>query len=218
LHRISIIPNGFDLAPFELNRETARTDLRRSLDVGPDTKVALIAGRLARWKGQHVLLEALQELPDWTAWIVGEAMFTDDDRAYKEELLATADASGLKGRVHFLGFRADMLDLYAASDAVVHCSVAAEPFGRVIVEGMLSGKPVIATDAGGAQEILSDRVTGWLTPPGDAISLRKRLQEIAFDTESVKTIAIAGKMDAEIRFGLPKVLEAIEGVIDRCLA
>lgn len=216
-NRITVVPNGFDLGPFQIDRESRRGELRATLGVGPNTKVALIAGRLARWKGQHVLLEAIRGNPDWNAWVVGDAMFTDDDRAYKQELMNLASQTDLVGRVHFLGFRDDMLDLYAASDAVVHCSVAAEPFGRVIVEGMLSGKPVIATNAGGAKEILKDGITGWLTEPGDVQGLATALQVVAGDPEAAKRVALVGRLDAEQRFGLPKVLEAIEQVIQVCL-
>ena len=97
----------------------------------------------------------------------GESYAADAARARRAR-------SGLTTRVHFAGFRDDIPDVMNAWDVVVHASVRPEPFGRVILEGMLLGKPVIATAAGGVPR--ADRATGdtgFLVPPGDAAALAR---------------------------------------------
>ena len=154
---VTVVYNGFDLA----ERATPdREAVRRELGWTADEQVAVIAGRIAEWKGQHVLLEALRSAKGWKACVVGDALFTEGDLEYKERLLAMASAPDLAGRVTFTGFVEDPGAYYVAADAVVHCSTAPEPFGRVIVEGMLAGRPVIATNHGGATEILRNGVSG----------------------------------------------------------
>ena len=82
-------------------------------------------------------------------------------------------ALGLGDRVHLVGFRDDIPDVMNAWDVVVHASVRPEPFGRVILEGMLLGKPVMATAAGGVPELIEHGRTGFLVPPGDAAALAR---------------------------------------------
>ena len=130
---VEVVYNGFEPELFARPKDLVQSALRAQLGL-PTGRLIGIFGRLTRWKGQHVALEALRSLPGIHLAIVGEALFTEDDRAYREELQRTAEEPGLQGRVHFLGFRSDVTALLQAMDVVVHCSVAAEPFGRVIVE------------------------------------------------------------------------------------
>jgi glycosyltransferase involved in cell wall biosynthesis len=177
--------------------------------------VAVIAGRIAEWKGQHVLIEALRQAPGWRACIVGDALFTEGDQDYKERLEEMARDPVLAGRVEFVGFVDDPARYYAAADAVVHCSTAPEPFGRVIVEGMLAGRPVIATNHGGATEILQSGVTGWLVPPGDAGALAGTLAQLRNDKQAAERIAMAGKEDARKRFELGAIVAQVKEVLRR---
>ena len=137
---VEVVYNGFEPSDFVRPSHFSQTALRKKLEL-PDGLLIAIFGRLTRWKGQHIALEALRSLPGVHLAIVGEALFTEEDRAYREELRRTAEEPGLQGRVHFLGFRSDVIELLHAMDVVVRCSVAAEPFGRVIVEAMLAGTP-----------------------------------------------------------------------------
>jgi len=144
---------------------------------------------------------------------VGDALFTEGDQDYKRRLEEIARDPALAGRVEFVGFVDDPARFYAAADAVVHCSTAPEPFGRVIVEGMLAGRPVIATNHGGATEILQSGVTGWLVPPGDAHALAGMLEKLRNNKEQTERVAIAGKEDAARRFELGNITKEILGVL-----
>jgi glycosyltransferase involved in cell wall biosynthesis len=119
----------------------------------------------------------------------------------------------VQDRVHFLGFRRDIPELLHVVDAVVHTSIAAEPFGRVVVEGMLAGRPVVATRAGGVLEIIDDGRTGLLVPPGDAAALAQVLARIQAQPEAFREMAAAGQADAQTRFALSSVLQAVEAQV-----
>ena len=122
----------------------------RELGVPADAPCLGIAGNIQEWKGQHVLVEAMASSPrspDVHCVIVGGVHRAGE--GYAASCSARIAALGLAQRVHFIGFRDDIPDVMNAWDVVVHASVRPEPFGRVILEGMLLGKPVIATAAGG---------------------------------------------------------------------
>lgn len=209
---VAVVPNGFDPALYaNIPAEAiASVSSEWNPNGGP---VVSIFGRIARWKGQHVLLEAAKQIPEATFQIIGEPLFTDDDRAYAKELQTLAQPMG--DRVKFLGFRTDIPVLMAASDIVVHCSTAPEPFGRVLVEAMLSGKPVIAADAGGPREIVEAGVTGLLTPPGDANTLAHALKSLLADAALREQMGQAGRERAKRRFSLSVIRQKTNTLLDR---
>jgi glycosyltransferase involved in cell wall biosynthesis len=128
-----------------------------------------VFSRLARWKGQHIVLQALKACPGVKCVIVGAALFGEDD--YERELHALVRASGLSDRVFFLGHRPDAPSIMQAVDAMVHPSIDPEPFGLTLVEAMSVGTPVLASDAGASREILDDGRCGTLLAAGDADAL-----------------------------------------------
>ncbi len=197
---VTVIPNGFATEPFDTVPLTTIKALRAEFNPG-NRPVVAIFGRLARWKGQDVLLRALHQLPGVMAWVVGDALFTGDDRAYADNLHHIAPAE----RVRFLGFRNDIPALMLAADVVVHCSVAPEPFGRVLVEGMLARKPVVAARGGGADEIVEG--VGTLLPAGDVDALAQALRVLTTDPELRETQGRLGRERAVSRYGLSGVLD-----------
>lgn len=211
---VSVVYNGIDAdAPLDAN--TTGREVRRELGINGKTVVSLFS-RLAPWKGQHVLLDALAKLPDAQALLVGAPLFGDEIR-YQQELKAQARALGIVDRVRFLGFRDDVPRLLLATDVVVHTSVSPEPFGRVIVEGMLAGKPVVATRAGGACEILQDGVTGRLVTPGDAKELAVVLRELLANREQATALGRAAQKAAQERFSVQAMVEGVEREIRKAL-
>jgi glycosyltransferase involved in cell wall biosynthesis len=209
--RVVTIHNGIAEAPFQSIRRDEVERLKRELGLNGAPIVGVFS-RLARWKGQHVLLDALGGMPDVHALFVGEALFREDG-AYAIALRQQAERLALEHRVHFLGFRHDVPQLLGLVDVVVHTSTSPEPFGRVIVEGMLAGRPVVATRGGGASEIIDDGRTGRLVEPGDAGALAHILNELLHDGGRARAMAEAGRDDAAHRFGLSGMLRKIE----RCL-
>jgi glycosyltransferase involved in cell wall biosynthesis len=116
---------------------------------------------------------------------------------------------GLRDRVQFLGFRADVISLMGACDLIAHTSTAAEPFGRVIVEAMLCGKPVIAAKAGGAAELIDHGVNGWLVAPGEPKQLAEMIQAVRANWQTTIAVAQTAQQQASDRFHLEKVNQQI---------
>ncbi len=180
---IVTIPRGFDPARFAPNLvECTRVrSLREAWGAADgDRFVILLPGRLTRWKGQTVLIEALAQLKDeeafsFTAILAGDAQGRSD---YVDELKALIDRFGLGDRVRIVGHCADMPAAYAAADLVISASTDPEAFGRIAVEAQAMGRPVIVTDHGGARETVVDGKTGWRVPPGDVKALASKIYHV----------------------------------------
>ena len=153
--RLDVVFNGISAEPFMELEAVAQHELRSRFGLPQDAFLVGSFSRLARWKGQHVLLEALLEAPDMHAVLVGAALFGED--AYEAELRAYVLEHGIGDRVHFLGFQHDIAACMKAVDVIAHTSISPEPFGRVIIEGMLAKRPVVAARAGGVVDIVTNR-------------------------------------------------------------
>lgn len=182
---ISVAPRGFD--PERINPERVGkseiASLRATLKLDDDVPVIILPGRLTRWKGQALFLDALGRISDlaWQALIVGGA---GQKTAYLDELKQAAERFGIAGRVHFVGDQSDIVPFYAVADLVVSASTEPEAFGRVAVEGQAMGKPVVASAHGGALETVRDGKTGWLFRNNDAADFAAKLRiALAPDTD-----------------------------------
>ena len=183
---VKVIYNGFDLAKYDINGDR-NTRLKQELNLEGRYIVGHFS-RLSPWKGQHILIEALTHCPEATAILVGDALFGEQE--YVAKLHQQTKNLELGDRVHFLGFRSDIPQLMSMCDLVVHTSTAPEPFGRVIVEAMLCGKPIIAAAAG----------TSFWTAAAVA-------------AEITKAIARAGQTAAGRRFDLSNIEQQIDGLL-----
>jgi len=212
---VRVVHNGVSPAPFDAVSDVAARQLREQHSPGAGTVLAVFS-RLHAWKGQQVALDALARLPeDCHLWIVGAPLF--GEQAFDAALRATADRTGVASRVRFLGFRDDVPALMRAADIVVHASTLPEPFGRVIVEGMLAGKPVIATDAGGVREIVRDGTTGVLVPPGDAAAMAQAIMTLRADASHAAQIAHAGAAHARAEFSVEAMVRGVRAVLDEVI-
>ena len=192
--RIDIAPRGFDpvkFAPDLFSREQ-KTELRERLGFSPYDRVISLPGRLTRWKGQTLFLDALRLIPDlsWKALLIGGA---GGKAAYLDELKSQAAAFGLGERVVFAGDQAEIALFYAISDIVVSASTEPEAFGRVAVEAQAMGKPVVASNHGGSLETVCDGRTGWLFKNGDAEDLALKLRQVLKDSDDCEKMGIAGR-------------------------
>jgi glycosyltransferase involved in cell wall biosynthesis len=176
--RIRVIPRGVDAVRFDPAAiDPARVEaLRRAWGVPEGRPVLLLPGRISRWKGQGVLLEALAQLPAPRpfALLVG-----DEGRgAYAAELRGQVAALGLEGDVALPGHCNDLPAAFLLADLALHCSTDAEAFGRTIVEAQAMERPVIAADLGAPRETVLEGETGWRVPPGDATALAAAIAHV----------------------------------------
>jgi glycosyltransferase involved in cell wall biosynthesis len=214
---VRVVHNGIDPAPFDALAPDARAIVRSELGISGDAFLVGCFSRLHPWKGQTVLLDAIARMPNVHALIVGGALFSGE-APYEAELRSRAGLPSFAGRVHMLGARDDVPRLLAACDVVVHASVLAEPFGRVLVEAMLAGRPVVATRAGGVPEVVTDGETGVLVPPGDARALTEALDALRRDPARVAQLAGRGATHARRAFSREAMLAGVTGVLDEVSA
>lgn len=157
-----------------------------------DKKLILLIGRLTRWKGQELLIDALAKLKDRDDF---HCVFTGDDQGrtqYTQGLITQIKNHGLNGRFTFIRHTDDVPALMKACDIVVSASIEPEAFGRIAAEGEAMGKIVLASNIGGSLDNLKDGVTGRHFKSGDAADLSKKLEWALNLTESErKKIATA---------------------------
>ena len=176
--KIVVIPRGVDMDVFDPARIPAANaaERRAAWGVPVEANLILLPGRLTRWKGQMVAIEAMSHLPpDTHLVLLGDPQGRD---AYVAELRARAQSLNLAQRVHIPGHDADVATAYVAADIVICPSTDPEAFGRTAAEAQAMGRPVIAADHGGAVEVVEGGVTGLRTPPGDAKSLADAITKV----------------------------------------
>lgn len=158
-------------------------------DEPPSDPVVGCAAALTGWKGQSVLLEAMALLDGRiTLELVGERL--PKDAAYEEALRARAREPDLAGRVRFMGFRTDVLDIVRTWTVAVSASVDPEACPLAPLEAMSVGVPVVGTDHGGTPEVLGD--AGLLVPPGDPRALADAIDTVVSDKETWRRCHRAG--------------------------
>lgn len=209
---VNVVYNGFE-PEFYQHHQFQPHQIKQQLGLEGQFLVGHFS-RLAPWKGQHILLEALTHCPkDVNAILVGDALFGEQD--YVQYLHQQVADLGLEQRVQFLGFRSDVVSLMAACDLVAHTSTAAEPFGRVIVEAMLCARPVVAASAGGAVELVETGKTGWLVPPGDPQQLAAVINTCRQQPELSQSIAQQAQISASQRFQLASINQQIAQLLSQ---
>lgn len=197
--RLRVIHRGVDLSVFDPDRVSAERviQLARQWRIPDDVPVVMLPGRVTRRKGHDLLLEAVALLKDreLRCLMVGP----DEGRGtFRRELEALARRLGVAGRVQFAGDCRDMAAAYMLADVVVAASSTPEAFGRVIAEAQAMGRPVVATDHGGAREQLAGGRMAWLTPLNDAVALAQAIDE-ALDLPVAERELLAPSAIANVR-------------------
>jgi glycosyltransferase involved in cell wall biosynthesis len=177
-----------------------------------------IIGRIAPWKGQDVFLEAaallLRDGMPARFRIVGSPMF--GEQAFEQQLRQSAASLGIEQQVEFLGF-SDVPQTLRSLDVLVHASKTPEPFGQVIIEGMAAELPVVATDGGGAREIIDPGRTGLLVPMGDARALARALAHLLSEPERARRLAAAGRQHVLEHFTVEQSARQSEALYEQLL-
>ena len=192
-------------------RDMAKITAYRAMFSANGRPLVGMFGRISPWKGQNIFLRAIARVPNVNAVLAGGALFGEEE--YEKQMMALARELGIEQRVTFAGHIDDVAALMAACDVVAHCSTAPEPFSRVIVESMFVGTPVIASDAGGAREIVKHGETGQLTPMSDVNALAAAIQRYLDNPGWSKTVAAKAQADAELRFSAAAMTERFNAIL-----
>ncbi len=205
---VRCIHNGVDLARFTPRPPEA--GYRRALGLPEGGPVVTSIGRFVPYKGYTHLIEAAalvaRARPEAHWLLVG-------DGEQRGELERRSRALGMDGKIHFMGWREDIPEILAASDVFVMPSLA-EHFGRVLIEAMAMGKPVVATAAGGTPEIVLDGETGLLVPPGQAAPLAAAVLSVLGDPALAERLGAAGRRRAVADFSLTRHAAALAALYE----
>jgi len=208
--RLRVVPRGIDIVDFDpaaiSTERVANLATRWNL---PDGKpVIMLPGRLARWKGHMVLVDAMAELADQDVLCLMVGVGAGREGLHRE-LEDTIRTKGLASKVVLIDICTDMAAAYRLADVVVSASIEPEGFGRVAVEGQAMGVPVVATAHGAAVETVEHGVTGWLVPPGDPHALADAIRTaLALSAEARVRLAALARARVVERFTKTRMCEA----------
>jgi glycosyltransferase involved in cell wall biosynthesis len=188
---VRAIGNGSDPAVFyPADDGTARAATRAALGTSDDRIVILMAGRLVTEKGYNELVAAMRDV-DAELWAVGSRLASDHAAGIEDTMRAIEADPEFGARVRFLGYRDDMADLMRAADIFTLPSHR-EGMPRSIIEAMLTGLPVVATDVRGSREEVVHGETGLLVPVRDAAALARALGRLVGDIGMRAAMGAAG--------------------------
>lgn len=209
---IRTVHNG--ISPERYRRDATRP-LRRELGIAEGEPLYGVVGRLTAWKGQDVFLRVAK------AWaregkpgkfvVIGGAF--NEDESFAAHLKEYVRLHGLGERVRFVPFLPDVVGALSSLDVLLHTSTKPEPFGRVLIEAMAVGVPVIASREGGVPEIVTHDHDGGLVAPGDVAGYVALLAGLAGDPARWERWRDAGLETVRRRFTLDRVFRDWDGLI-----
>lgn len=194
-NKIQIIPNSVDLLRFNPSKKS--NIFETNYGATPTDFKIIVVGRLDPEKGQKEVVDAcalmVQKRTDFQIYIAGtDTLNTVGTKKILEEKIAQL---GVEKHVHLLGHKENVAELLASADLKIMPSYG-ETFGRVIIEAMASGCPVLATNAGGVPSIIQDGENGFLCEPKSAESLANKTLEIMSNPDLRKKVSTRGLEDA----------------------
>lgn len=208
MKRAETISNPVMLFPGKLAAEDRRAELCREAGTGADAVIVATIGNLREIKRPMLFVEAaahiLRQIDRPTVF----AVFGEDREGFVPRMRAYAAREGFGDRLLFLGFCDPIEPWIAACDLVVAPSVG-DAFGRTLVEAMLLGIPVVATDAGGHGEIVRHGETGLLVPPDDAGAMAAACVTLLRNPEMASAITARAREDALTRYDVTRHVERI---------
>lgn len=189
---ITVIHNGQDMARYTLDETPEQ--LRTKYRFNDNDPIVGVVGNIKWWKGQETIVRAIvilvRKYPNIRCMLVGAAPEQFDE--YGKTLESICREHDIQNNVIFTGFQENAIDYMNLMDIVVHTSVEPEPFGIVILEGMLLSKPVISTTIGGPAEIIENNESGVLVTPGDPELLASAIDHILCNREFAARIGKGG--------------------------
>ena len=201
-----VVHPGIPLALFDRAADPAT---RTSLNGGTSRPIVLTIARLDRQKGQVYLLQAAAHVAEAVFVLIGDGPDRDMLEAQAREL-------GVSDRVVFMGYRRDIPELLAACDVFVMSSLW-DALPLTILEAMAAGKPVIATDVGGAREAVAHGETGLLIPPADPVALAGAIRIVLGDSRLAHTLGTAGQSRARQKFSVETMARRVTEIYDELL-
>jgi glycosyltransferase involved in cell wall biosynthesis len=203
-HKVVTIPNGIDLSAFETTVDVA--GIRRALQVDENRPLVMQVGRLSAQKDPVSFVEGaaqvVQKHPEAQFALIGEGPLRDT-------VALRARATGLNGHVRLLGWHDRACRLMPAAQ-VVSLTSRWEGMPHTLLEAMAGSRPVVATNVNGCPEIVVDKVTGFLVPPGDRRAWAKCVNELLSDPAKAIAMGQQGRRQVEEKFSARQMIARVE--------
>jgi len=193
---VTVLYNGFDIDWLQSR------SIEKPKIIEPSWKPIIVVSRVSRWKHHDIALTAFEKVAvsDRHLHLFFVGAKDPHDQEWWDYLHNRVDRSPVKNRIHWISWVKDVRPWYRASKMLVLPSIN-EPFGRVVVEAMASGVPVIATDSGGIPEILEDGRNGLMVKAGDADGMALAMETLLYSEAERHRLIKAGLKRAK-DFGL----------------
>lgn len=172
---VTSVPTGVDCDKFSPGLNDL--NLRNNLNIDADQKILLMVSTLRSWKGHSIAIEAVQKIDNVSLIIVG-------DGPQESNLKKQVSDLNLLERVHFLGYRTDIVDLMRSADIFLQPSWANEGISQSLLQACATGLPVIAANISGLNELIRDGINGLLVNPNDPTDLREKIENL-IDSETL---------------------------------
>ena len=183
--------------------------LLKKWEINKDKKILLIPGRLTAWKGQELIIEAINLAKIELGYEAFHAVILGNEQGrdlYKKKLIRLTEQYRLTNQIKFIDHCKDMALAYKISDIVISPSIEPEAFGRVAVEAQSMEKLIIASNIGGSNETIVDGKTGLLFESGDAKALCKKIIDaITMDETMLNLFGKEGRKNIIKKFNVEKM-------------
>ena len=212
-NKLMVIFRGINLEYFDEGNITDNKKKKLISDwkLDLEKKTILLPGRLTSWKGQDILIEALNILIEDYNKINFQAVILGSDqgrKVYSKKLSSLVERYQLNQKVRFITHAKDMPVAYSVADIVVSSSIEPEAFGRVAVEAQAMKKPIVASDIGGSKETVLHEKSGILYKAGDARELAKVLNKlIELDKEALYSMGNEGRKNVTKKFNVEQMCQ-----------
>lgn len=216
-HKIRVIHNGIDVAAF--SGTGGGDEIRSQLGIPESAFLVGMVGKVCRWKGQLLLVEAAKRVArqrSGVSFLAVGGVF-DDEMHFMNRLRCAVAQARLAGTFVIADYRSDIPEVLRALDLFVLPSTEPDPFPTVVLEAMAAGKPVIACHHGGAAEMVVEGETGLLFSPGCAGPLAAAILRLADDRNLVRSMGQAGRERASAHFRAERYVRDFEAFYRECL-
>ena len=209
-----VVWNG--IAAFPEIEEEEKDVIRKTILTSDNEIIFALVGRISRWKGQMLLLEAFNKLikTHQNIRLVYIGSTPPNQEHFLDTLKEKIKNYGLIQKVNIIPFQDNIHQFWQSIDVAVVSSTEPEPFGMVAIEAMMAKKPVIAANHGGLTEIVVDNETGFLVEPNNKDALKDALEKLITNPELRTSFGEKGFQRAIENFSIQNYVQKIEYIFE----
>jgi glycosyltransferase involved in cell wall biosynthesis len=218
--RCTAIHNGINMEALRRQIKRSPEEVRASIGISPGKRIVGLAGMIRPWKGQMVLVKAMEIIkrrhPDALALIMGGVSDHDRrDREYYAEIVAYMKEHDLESCIRLLEYQANAPEFLQTFDVMVHTAIDPEPFSRVVIEGMALERAIVGSATGGTPEAILDGTSGYLVPADDPAALAARVCDLLEHDDRRRAFGRAARERVEEKFLIQGHIARTEAVYNQ---